>query len=158
MKIDIQIDEKYSEETILIKAPKVSDELKEIINILNKSISSKQIYGKINDRTYPIDFDKVINIFIENKEVIIRNENNQKFVVNMKLYQLEEELGFKFVRISKSEIINIDYIDNLKMDNNGMIEIYFKDNSFTFSSRSYLKNIKERLKLWKNLYMDFVVE
>ncbi|MDO5515528.1 MAG: LytTR family DNA-binding domain-containing protein, partial [Staphylococcus xylosus] len=50
-------------------------------------------------------------------------------------------------QISKSEIININYIDHLKLNKNGTIEIRFTNNDFTYSSRRYLPLIKEALKL-----------
>ena len=50
--------------------------------------------------------------------------------------------------ISKSEIINVDYINYLQLNRNGTIEIKFKNNDFTYSSRRYLKIMKEALKLW----------
>ncbi|WP_329618719.1 LytTR family DNA-binding domain-containing protein [Staphylococcus equorum] len=49
--------------------------------------------------------------------------------------------------MSKSEIINIDYIDHLKLNKNGTIEIRFSNDDFTYSSRRYLSIIKEALKL-----------
>ncbi len=38
-------------------------------------------------------------------------------------------------------------ISHLKLTSNGLIEIYLKNESFTYSSRRYLKAIKEKLEL-----------
>ena len=66
---------------------------------------------------------------------------------DIRLYQASEILPASFIQISQSEIVNIDAISHLKLTSNGLIEIYLKNESFTYSSRRYLKTIKEKLEL-----------
>ncbi|PTI70268.1 LytTR family transcriptional regulator DNA-binding domain-containing protein [Staphylococcus succinus] len=64
----------------------------------------------------------------------------------MKLKQ-SSIINHHFIKISKSEIINIHYLDHLSMTTTGQIKIFFKNDIVTYSSRRYLKSIKERLEL-----------
>ncbi|HBI8398173.1 TPA: LytTR family transcriptional regulator DNA-binding domain-containing protein, partial [Staphylococcus aureus] len=52
-----------------------------------------------------------------------------------------------FIRISKSEIVNKYYIEKLLLEPNGLIRMYLKDAHYTYSSRRFLKSIKERLSI-----------
>ncbi|MGT2398148.1 LytTR family DNA-binding domain-containing protein [Staphylococcus aureus] len=49
--------------------------------------------------------------------------NNKALKLYQRLYQIEELVGSIFVRISKSEIINLNYIDHLKLETNGMVHL-----------------------------------
>ena len=51
----------------------------------------------------------------------------------------------QFVRVSNSEIINLDYVSHFSMSVGGIINIEFKNGTMTSSSRRYLKKIKEIL-------------
>jgi len=65
----------------------------------------------------------------------------------LRLYQVLDILPTTFIQISQSEIVNIDSISHLKLTPNGLVEIFLKNESFTYSSRRYLKTIKEKLEL-----------
>ncbi len=67
--------------------------------------------------------------------------------MEQRLYQLEEIISSNFTRISKSEIVNMDYLDHLKLEPNGLAQIVLKNGDVTYASRRYLKTIKERLLL-----------
>ena len=67
----------------------------------------------------------------------------------MRLYQVLEILPTNFIQISQSEIINIDYISHLKLTPNGLVEIFLKNESFTYSSRRYLKNHQGEIRTMK---------
>lgn len=56
-------------------------------------------------------------------------------------------LTSNFIRISKSEIVNIDKIIKLQLEPNGLIRMYLESCDYTYSSRRYLKSIKERLSI-----------
>ncbi|MDW3785062.1 LytTR family DNA-binding domain-containing protein [Staphylococcus saprophyticus] len=71
----------------------------------------------------------------------------RQYTMNQRLYEIKAQLNHSFLQISKSEIINVNFIDYLTLNKNGTIEIRFTDQSFTYSSRRYLPLIKEALKL-----------
>lgn len=52
-----------------------------------------------------------------------------------------------FLQISQSEVVNLDQIKHLELTTNGLVLIHFLDDDQTYSSRRYLKTIKEVLGL-----------
>lgn len=93
-----------------------------------------------------IQIGKIQRIYIENRKVLAETDQ-QTYTLDIRLYQAVDILPASFIQISQSEIVNIDAINHLKLTSNGLIEIYLKNDSFTYSSRRYLKAIKEKLEL-----------
>lgn len=74
-------------------------------------------------------------------------KNGHAMQCDLRLYQLEQMLQKDFIRISKSELINKKLIDYFEMDFAGVLKISFIDKDYSYSSRRYLKDIKEKLKV-----------
>ena len=112
-----------------------------------QSLDQKEtLKGKFQDQVFLIEIQKIQRIYIENRKVIAET-GNRTYALDIRLYQAVEILPASFIQISQSEIVNIDAISHLKLTSNGLIEIYLKNDSFTYSSRRYLKAIKEKLEL-----------
>ena len=109
-------------------------------------VSSRTIKGKIDDQVYLVKIGKIQRFYIENRKVLAETAS-QTYTIDLRLYQVLELLPSNFIQISQSEIVNIDSISHLKLTPNGLVEIFLKNESFTYSSRRYLKTIKEKLEL-----------
>ncbi len=71
----------------------------------------------------------------------------KEYVVEKKLYALEEELANNnFVRISKSEIVNIRHIRKVDMNIAGTIKVILSDGSETYASRRNVTKLKTALR------------
>lgn len=68
-------------------------------------------------------------------------------------YQVLEKLPSYFIKISQSEIVNLKEIERFNITPNGLVEIYLKNKETTYSSRRYLKAIKEKLQ-WKSNFLN----
>ncbi|TBW87971.1 LytTR family DNA-binding domain-containing protein [Staphylococcus hominis] len=146
MKIEINID-KEAEEKITISAKQMTTVLSDFLKDTEKRFNKPQLNGKLGDHVYPIDLEQIAQFIVEDKQVYAITMNNKALKLDQRLYQIEELVGSIFVRISKSEIINLDYIDHLKLETNGMVHLTMKNGNTTYASRRYLKTIKERLSL-----------
>ena len=62
-----------------------------------------------------------------------------------RLYELEEKLGTYYVRISKSMIINLRKIRNVRAEPGGRMVAVLLNEEQVVISRSYVKEIKRRL-------------
>ena len=70
------------------------------------------------------------------------------FAVRLRLYELEERLDpRRFVRISNSEIVNLDRVTALDLSLTGTICMTLNGNVTAYVSRRYVKKIKETLGL-----------
>ena len=146
MKIEFDIDEKYRENKIIICTNKITGEIQELINKIENNKNNK-IYGYKNDKIFILEENKIETIYSENKKVFIRYENGDIYESKKRVYELENNLPNKFVRISNSEIVNFDKVQNLDFKIVGTIILNFYTGKYTYVSRRYVKKIKEYLEI-----------
>ena len=146
MKVKLDIDQQYIEEQIIIEAPTLSPRVQKVQDFVQSLDQKETLKGKFQDQVFLIEIQKIQRIYIENRKVMAET-GNRTYALDIRLYQAVEILPASFIQISQSEIVNIDAISHLKLTSNGLIEIYLKNDSFTYSSRRYLKAIKEKLEL-----------
>ena len=146
MKIELQISETYKEEKLIVQAPQETKKVQKVIEFAKNLDQKETIKGKIDDQVYLVEIGKIQRFYIENRKVLAETAN-QTYTIDLRLYQVLEILPTTFIQISQSEIVNIDAISHLKLTPNGLVEIFLKNESFTYSSRRYLKTIKEKLEL-----------
>ena len=146
MKVELQINETYEEEKLIVQAPQTTEKVQKVIEFAENLDQKETIKGKIDDQVYLIKISKIQRFYIENRKVLAETAS-QTYIIDLRLYQVLELLPTTFIQISQSEIVNIDAISHLKLTPNGLVEIFLKNESFTYSSRRYLKTIKEKLEL-----------
>lgn len=146
MKLKVNIDSNLTENAVYIDAIEMSSDINCLIKYVQSIDATKVLNGKLGDHIYRVNLAEVYRVFTENKVVKMETET-KKFVLNKRLYEIEAIINHHFIKISKSEIINIHYLDHLSMTTTGQIKIFFKNDIVTYSSRRYLKSIKERLEL-----------
>ena len=146
MKVKLDIDKRYAEEQIIIEAPTLSPRVQKVQDFVQSLEQKETLKGKRENQVYLVEIHKIQRIYIENRKVLAETDT-QTYTLDMRLYQVVGILPASFIQISQSEIINIDFISHLKLTPNGLIEIYLKNDSFTYSSRRYLKAINEKLEL-----------
>lgn len=146
MKVRLDIDQQYAEEQIIIEAPSLSPRVQKVQDFVQSLDQKETLKGKFQDQLYLIEVGTIQRIYIENRKVLAETDI-RTYTLDTRLYQAVEILPASFIQISQSEIVNIDAISHLKLTSNGLIEIYLKNDSFTYSSRRYLKAIKEKLEL-----------
>ena len=100
------------------------------------------------DENYEIVNYKDIILFEAQNSIIYARANNKKYRVKEKLYQLEEELAAEgFVRINKSEIVNILHIKEIVPWFNGRLLLKLDNKREVEVSRSYAGDFKDFLGL-----------
>ena len=145
MKVELQISESYEEEKLIVQAPQ-TEKVQKVIEFAENLDQKEKIKGKIDNQVYLVEIGKIQRFYIENRKVLAETAS-QTYSIELRLYQVLELLPSNFIQISQSEIVNIDSISHLKLTPNGLVEIFLKNESFTYSSRRYLKTIKEKLEL-----------
>ena len=144
MKVDIKLDSVYTEPVAIIYTAEISDEVTEAVRKL-KDTGSGIITGFTEDSAEIISPDDIYRIYSEGQKVLVVTEKGV-FRLRMRLYQVEEKLaGRKFVRISNSEIINLNKTANFDLSFTGTIQVKMKNGETTFVSRRYVSGIKKIL-------------
>ena len=142
MNILYEPDDSIAYDTALIKTNSKYPDLKGFLDYA-KSYNNKFTVRK-DDNTYLMDITKFIR-FYSGAKLVYAQTTEDEFQISKRLYELEESLPLQFVRVSNSEIINLDYVSNFSLSAGGIINIVFKNGVRTSSSRRYLKKIKEIL-------------
>lgn len=146
MKLEINVNKDEENERIVIYTKQISHEIQHMVEQIEKLLGNEKLFGFKDEEIYPLDIEKIVRFYTENKSIFAECME-EKYKVEKRLYELEEMLPGNFLRISQSEIINIRYIKKLKLEFNGFIKIHFKNDVTTYSSRRYVKKIKEALQL-----------
>ena len=140
MKILTETDNKYKEIELHVCNNALTDEVRAIVGELHE-IYDYNIPGtdEIGNKRM-IRRAEILSAYSEGQRVIVLTGDG-RYVVQKKLYELETELGeANFIRISKSEIVNIHKIKSL-----GTIRLVMKTGYETYVSRRNVSKIKEKL-------------
>ncbi len=145
MKIEIDIDDKYSDTTVIIKAPRFSREVEKTVALMR--MIDMQIGVKKDDETYLLDIDKILYIEGVDRKTFVYTEEDT-YESELKLYEIEQELlEREFLRISKQSIVNIRKIKSLKADINRKIRISLVNGEQIVVSRMYSDELRRKLGL-----------
>ena len=144
MKVELQIKETYEEEKLIVQTPQPTEKVQKVIEFAENLDQKETIKGKIDDQVYLVKIGKIQRFYIENRKILAETAS-QTYTIDLRLYQVLDILPTTFIQISQSEIVNIDAISHLKLTPNGLVEIFLKNESFTYSSRRYLKSSTTQL-------------
>ena len=144
MKVEVHIDSLFQEEAVTITAPRLSTRVEQVRDFVEMLDQKERLRAKKEGETYLVETRLFHRFYIENRQVVGETKDD-RFILTGPLYQLSEDLPIYFLKISQSEIINTKEIDHLHFTGSGSVQIYLKNGSLTYSSRRYLKAIKEKL-------------
>lgn len=146
MKVEIIIDESLDEDKVTIYAKEYSKDIENIRDMLTDRLLDK-IVAFYDKEIFILAFDEIIRIYAQEREVFVKT-SNKSYKVRLTLNELEKRLDKKkFIRISRSEIVNIDYIKRLDLSFIGTIAVEFTNDEVSYVSRRKLKDFKKILGL-----------
>lgn len=145
MKVKIQIDPDLKEPYAQLNILKLTPSLEAVIKILENEGQSISLTGSKEGKIFIIEPNSVEIIRTEGRELILYNRKKEKFIISKPLYELQNTLSDDFIRISKSAIVNIRYIDHVSATLNGTMDIAMKNGVEDVITRSYRNEFKKRL-------------
>lgn len=144
MQIKIELNKAYKEPEIIILTDKMTDDIDRIFKMLSDE-KSQIIAGIKNDRVEVLEPNDIIRVYANSKKVFAVTDKGE-YMLRLRLYEAEERLSLnQFVRISKSEIINLKKVNNFDLNFAGTICVRFFNNEVTYVSRRYASEIKKVL-------------
>ncbi len=145
MKIEIDINEKYTETGVKICAPALSKDVENVIAMMR--MINMQIGVKKGDETYLLDADRILYIEAVDRKTFVYTED-ETFESELKLYEMEQELLKRdFLRISKQSIVNLRKIKSLKADINRKLRVTLQNGEQIVVSRMYSDELRRKLGL-----------
>ena len=144
MQVEIQLDAACTEPQVIIRTAQVDD----AVQSLAKRISDTppQLLTGSRDGTIEIlNPSELIRIFADGGKTVADTENGT-YDLRLRLYEAEGRLPHSsFVRISKSEIVNLHKVKSFDLSFTGTICIRFLNDTVTYVSRRYVREIKQIL-------------
>lgn len=144
MKIEIQLDDQYEEPKVVIYTKELT---KEVQNVQDRLLNwtPQVLSGFHGDRLEVIDPKEIVRIYAQDGKVLLITDEKE-YILRLKIYELEERLEKdKFVRISRSEIINLKKAVDFDLSYTGTISVKLENGDNSFVSRRYLKKVKQIL-------------
>ena len=100
-----------------------------------------------DDEVQLMDFDNITCLTVQDNKTYVIDLQNQKHLVKMRLYEIEQMLPSYFVRINKSAIANERQIAKFKASFSGAVDAIFKCGYVDYVSRRCFSEIKRRYQL-----------
>ena len=144
MEVEIRIDPALEQPKLIIHAPQDTPELRRLAEQLS-ALSLGPIRVWEEERSYLLQQSDFLRFYTQGKGVCAQS-GDKTYTVRLRLYELEEQLDpLRFVRISKSEIINLDAVTAVDLSLTGTICMTLDGRFTSYVSRRYVKKIKEVL-------------
>lgn len=146
MDIEIKVDESAEKTKIIIITQQMNEDIGNLISLLSQN-QTHILCGYKDGILKILDPSQIFKIYSENKKVYADTEIG-KYLIKMPIYQIVEVLDHrKFVRISSSEIINLDKAAHFDLNHVGTICVKLDSGDTAFVSRRYVSGIKKILGL-----------
>ena len=148
MQIEIKVDPGCGEPRIVIVTDRITDEINALVKKLGQD-PPQLLAGMQGDLLKILDQHDIFRLYVANGKVFAETEDGA-YQLRLRLYELEGRLDQNdFVRISNSEIVNLDRVTALDLSLAGTIRMTLDHSVSTYVSRRYVKKIKEALGLRK---------
>ena len=147
--IDIQIDPACSDPKVIIRTDRMTPEIDNIVRAIESSTDSAypMVTAYAGDTMVLLSQREIIRVYVESRKLIVWTDRGG-FVARGTLAEMEQVLNRRrFLRISRSEIINLSKVSNFDFSLSGTIQVNFDDGSGTWVARRYVRAIQETLGL-----------
>lgn len=145
MKINLDIDGKYDDTEITIRAPHLNSDIERIVAMMR--MIDMQIAVRKDNETYLLETDRILYIEAVDRKTFVYTAT-ESYESELRLYELEQDLVARdFLRISKQSIVNLRKIKSLKADVNRKIRITLQNGEQIVVSRMYSDELRRKLGL-----------
>ena len=145
MKITLNIDGKYDDTEVIIRAPHLNNGIERMVAMMR--MIDMQIAVRKDNETYLLETEKILYIEAVDRKTFVYT-NSENYESELKLYEIEQELVERdFLRISKNSIVNLRKIKSLKTDVNRKIRITLQNGEQIVVSRMYSDELRKKLGL-----------
>ncbi|KRL03552.1 LytTR family DNA-binding domain-containing protein [Liquorilactobacillus capillatus] len=144
MKIRVDIDSDLNETEIIIRAARYSKEVKQLTQNLQSLEEEEPLLVYKGMTKYYLKTETILFFETSARQLYVHTANDV-YGIKARLYELEKTLPQKFLRVSKSAILNIDQIFALTHSVSSNLVQFQNSHKQIYVSRKYYKNLKERL-------------
>lgn len=145
MKVRVIENQSLDEERITIECPQYNQDIKDIIHLLKQK--EKKITCQRDKSIYQIKITDIYYIeSVEDKTFVVTNDD--VYQTSSRLYELEDLLKkHRIIRISKSCLLNIKYLESVRVLIYGKYEATLTNKEKLVISRKYMPAFKKEFGL-----------
>lgn len=142
MKVEIKLIEGLEESYAVIYTELIDEEIQNIVSIIGNSTGVVTAFN--NERIIVLKESDIYVIRVEDKKTVIYCKDKQ-YISKKRLCELEKTLKSSFMKISKTTLINLKYIEGIEAAFGGMMLLIMKNGVKDYVSRRYLPDLKKYL-------------
>ena len=133
------------ETEVIIRGDVASPEVAALLQFLGKKNSGRVLLYK-EDEQFPVDASEIVYVETADSRVKVVTRSDT-YEAKLKLYELKQMLeNAHFAQISKSTIVNIDFVKSIQAEFSGNYLIKLKDRKEMLTiSRKYFKEFKNKI-------------
>ena len=144
MNVQIKIISGLEEPYVEIYTSDITDDIQNLLSLIKAS--SNIVTAQQDERTIVLKERDIYMIRVENEKTIIYCKE-KKYYSKKRLYELENILKHSFMKISKTTLVNLQYIDGVEASFGGTMLLILKNGCKDYVPRKYLPGFKEYLGL-----------
>ncbi|WP_113651907.1 LytR/AlgR family response regulator transcription factor [Pedobacter namyangjuensis] len=120
--------------------------LEDLLRQIQGKKAVKTLTIKLGDKILLVKVNEIVHIQAEDKYVFLHTVDGKKHLTDFTLSTLETKLPEEFLRIHRSDIINVDYIKEIRKGFNGALVFVLNNQNETkvTSSRSNSEMLREK--------------
>ena len=142
MKVTVNKADSYENESAVINAVAMTDDIKSAVEILRGNGASIPVIS--DGDTMMIKASSIYYIESVDKRTYVYTKDDCH-ETRHRLYELEETLGINFLRCSKAMIVNIRKIRSVRAELNARLSAELLNGERLIISRGYVKDLKKKL-------------
>lgn len=144
VKVKIEVSTAVTEPYAVIHTDRITEEISQAAALLESGIPKDVITVMDSERIIVLHLDEIYMVRVENEKTIVYTKK-EKYHSSKRLYELETLLGNGFMRISKSVLVNLDYLGCVEPSFGGVMLLVLKNGCKDYISRKYLPAFKKYL-------------
>ena len=150
MKVEVVLDAACTEPELTLRTAAVTGEVEQLLRRLSEQ--PPLLCGERAGRLEVLDPDALVRVYAAAGRVyaaagrVYAVTEKGEHLLRMRLYEAEARLaGRRFVRISHSELVNLDWAESFDTRLSGTICVRLKNGEASYVSRRYVPAIKQIL-------------
>lgn len=128
----------------VIYSDKITDEVQKALEIF--SGSGVPLTAQYEDKIIILKPEEIYMVRIEHGDTILYGKE-KIYYSKKRLYELSEQLGNRYMQISKSTLVNLAQLDSVEAGFSGTLLLKLKNGCKDYVSRKYLPEFKKYLGL-----------
>ncbi|NLN50824.1 MAG: LytTR family transcriptional regulator [Acholeplasmataceae bacterium] len=144
MKVELIIDKNVAKPYAIIYSNEKTEHINNVIKILKSS--ERALPVTLNDKIHILWPRDIYLIQVTDGKLTVYDKD-KTYSLNKRLYEAKELLGSNFIQISKSSVVNVNYVESVEASFSGTLKVKLKNNLSDYISRFFVKDFKKYLGL-----------